>query len=331
MAWEQKRFHKLALQDLCYYEIREQFGLSAQMAIRALGKVADAYTLDKKTKRQFKKHGAFPYDDRILSYRLDDQAVSIWTLNGREIIPFEAGAGQLEMLRSQQGESDLSFVRGEFYLLATCEIEVSEPEEVVDYLGVDLGIANIATTGDGQRYSGKTIQSVRHRHRSLRRKLQKKGTKSAKRLLKHLSGKENRFATDVNHCISKAIVIEAQRTGRGVAIEELTGIRERVRFRKPQRVKLHSWSFAQLGFFLDYKSELYGVPFARVDPRNTSRQCSNPECKHIARANRPNQSTFRCQVCGFSLHADHNAAINIGRRASVNAPHAASDLGTIPA
>ena len=62
--------------------------------------------------------------------------------------------------------------------------------------------------------------------------------------------KEQRFAADINHQISKSIVAEAKRTGRGIAIEQLGGIRERVRFRKPQRATLHWWAFDQLGRFL---------------------------------------------------------------------------------
>ncbi len=124
---------------------------------------------------------------------------------------------------------------------------VREPDA---FLGVDLGIANIATTNDGTRYSGKRLNAVRHRNRELRRRLQAKQTTSAKRLLKARRRKESRFARDVNHVISKSIVAEAARTGQGIALEDLQGIRDRVRLRKPQRVTLHSWSFHQLGQFI---------------------------------------------------------------------------------
>ena len=225
--------------------------------------------------------------------------------------------------------SDLAFIRGEFYLFAVCDIASPQPEAVADYMGVDLGIANIATTDDGERYSGKTVNRVRHRYRRIRRKLQKKGTKSAKRLLKKRSGKERRFANDVNHCVSKAIVKKAKRTERGIALEELTGIRSRVRLRKSQRTQLHSWSFADLGSKIGYKAKMYGVPLVYVDPRNTSRQCSG--CGHIDKGNRKTQDKFLCIACGFSAHADVNAAVNIGRRGSVNAPYAVSELGENPA
>lgn len=320
LAWSEKTFNKLKLQKRCYYDIRETFGLSAQMTIRALGKVADSYKKDKATKRQFKKHGAFPYDARLLSYDVEQQTVSIRTLAGRQQMAFEAGQHQLDLLQHQQGESDLVFIRGHFYLLATCDVPEEQHRVTDNFLGVDMGIVNLATTHDGERYSGKHLNRVRNRNLRLRRKLQKKGTKSAKRLLKKRSGREKRFAQDVNHCISKAIVEKAKRTGHGIGLEDLTGIRERVRLRKSQRTQLHSWNFADLGHKIIYKAFRKGVPLRLVDPAYTSQQCSC--CGHIDKKNRPNQSTFQCTSCGFSAHADVNAAINIGRRASVNAPYA---------
>lgn len=110
--------------------------------------------------------------------------------------------------------------------------------------------------------------------RELRQKLQKKNTKSAKRLLRKRARTESRFAADVNHQISKRIVAEAERTGRGIAVEELTGIRERVRLRKPQRATHASWAFAQLGVFLSYKAARAGVPLVHVDPAYTSQRCT---------------------------------------------------------
>jgi putative transposase len=156
-------------------------------------------------------------------------------------------------------------------------------------------------------------------------KLQAKGTKSAKRLLKKRARKEARFAADVNHCIAKRIVTEAERTGRGIALEDLTGIRARVRLRKPQRVTLHSWAFAQLGQYIAYKAALAGIPVVYVDPAYTSLMCS--DCGHISKKNRPGQATFRCTSCGFAEHADVNAARNIASRGAADwaVSHAADD------
>lgn len=221
VAWESKTFRQFGIHKLTYKDVRSKFGLTAQMAVRAMGKVADAYKLDNKRQRSFKKMGAFPYDLRILSWRLTDQTVSIWTLEGRQRMPFLAGERQLELLQSQRGETDLAYIDGEFYLFTTCDVEEPEPIDVDEYLGVDMGIAQIATDADGNMYAGGTVNGLRKRHARLRGKLQQKGTKSSRRLLKKRRRKEQRFANDVNHCISKELVLRAERTGRGIAVEEL--------------------------------------------------------------------------------------------------------------
>ena len=317
-AWETKIYRQYDLHHKCYQAVREQFGLSAQVTVRVIAKVADAYKLDRKTKRTFRATGSIAYDDRILTWRLQDQTVSIWTVNGRLRIPFACGEQQLELLQTRQGESDLGFYKGLFFLSATCEVDEPKPIDVEGALGVDLGVVNIAVDSDGQVHSASHINNVRYRHRRLRAKLQARGTRSAKRKLKRLSGKERRFAKDTNHCISKKLVAKAKDTNRAIAMEDLEGIRERVTVRRKQRTTLHNWAFFQLRSFVTYKAKRVGMPVFLVDPRNTSRTC--PECGHVDKANRPSQSKFSCMVCGFAGLADHIAAINIGRRAVVNPP-----------
>jgi putative transposase len=296
-AWKTKTFRQYDLHPRCYRGMREQFGLSAQVAVRTIAKVADAYKLDRQTQRTFKTTGSIAYDDRILSWRLQDQSVSIWTVNGRLRIPF--------------------------FLSATCEVDEPKPVDMEGALGVDLGVTNIAVDSDGQVHSASHINNVRHRQRRLRAKLQAKGTRSAKRKLKRLSGKERRFAKDTNHCIRKKLVAKAKDTNRAIALEDLGGIRERVTVRRSQRATLHSWAFYQLSAFVTYKAKRASVPVFLVDPRNTSRTC--PACGHIDRANRVSQSKFSCVVCGFAGLDDHIAAVNIGRRAAVNPPIVAPD------
>lgn len=328
-AWEAKSFGRVPVHKLTYNNVREQFGLAAQVAVRCIGKVVDAYKLDKKRLRSFKPHGAIAYDSRILTYKCDQQLVSIWSIARRLTIPFQAGPRQLELLQHQQGESDLAYIRGEFYLFATCDVEEPTPDDVAGYLGVDLGVTNIATDSDGDIHSASHVNNVRVRYAKLRRKRQKKGTKSAKRLLKKRSGRERRFTNDVNHCISKQLVKKAKGTQRGIALEDLTGIRNRVTVRKSQRRLLHSWTFSDLRLKIVYKGQRYGVPVVYVDPRNTSRECS--VCGCVDKRNRPSQSKFLCISCGHAAHADINAARNISGRASVNAPYAVSDMGVNPA
>jgi IS605 OrfB family transposase len=276
----------------------------------------------------FRWQAAQPYDARMLSWQQDARTVSIWTVAGRlKNVAYTGSPGQLKAVAQLPvGECDLVHRDGMWFLYAS--VEVAEPE-LIDpqgFLGVDMGIANIAYDCDGNRYAGTRLNGYRRRQARLRRRLQAKDTKSARRLLARRRGKEARHAANVNHCIAKTIVTEAERTGRGIAVEDLTGIRERVRLRKPQRVTLSSWSFHQLGAFLGYKARRGGVPVVEVDPRYTSQTCNR--CGHRDKRNRPDQETFRCRSCGVVAHADHNAALNIAQRGvegwgAVNHPHAA--------
>ncbi len=322
IAWGTQTFRQFDLHHAGYYAARERFGLAAQMVIRVIAKVADGYKLDKKTKRTFRPLGSIALDKKILAYKTAN-TVSIWTVDGRQTIPFVGGERQLALLQNRQGEADLVYRNGEYFLYQTCDVATPDLEPVEEFLGVDLGVINIAVDSDTTVHAGKAVNNVRHRNRRLRTKLQKKGTKAARRKLKKLSGKERRFAKHVNHEISREIVETAERTAPrrqpGIALEELGGIRERIRARRGQRAILHSWSFSQLRLFIEYKAQRAGVPVVAVDPRNTSRQC--PCCGHIDKANRPNQSTFSCVQCGFSGFADHVAATNISCRAAVSRPN----------
>jgi len=323
-AWEHQVFGQWSLHRALYYEVREQFGLSAQVTVRAIAKVADAYKLNRNRQRTFRPTGAIAYDERILRWLMADSAVSIWTLAGRQTIPFVCGERQRKLLATQQGESDLALLDGKWYLFATCNVEEPEYIDVVGVLGCDLGIVNILADSDGKTYSGSQVNGLRRRHRRLRQRLQSKGSKAAWRLLKRRSGKEARFAKDVNHRISKQVVQTAQGTGRAIALEELGGIRDRVTVRRGQRATLHSWSFFQLRAFIEYKAKLAGVPVIPVDPRNTSRTC--PVCGCIDKANRCTQASFLCVSCGYSGPADTIAAGNIARRAAVSRPYFSATL-----
>ncbi len=237
------------------------------------------------------------------------------------------------MLTRTRGQCDLLYRarRHTFFLAITVDAPEPTPDEVSEFLGVDLGVVNIATTSDGEilNHGPKMIHAhvntVRARYFRLRGKLQKKGTKSAKRLLKKRSGRELRFARDTNHCISKALVSTAQGTGRGLALENLKNIRSRVTVRgKRQRRVLHSWGFFQLRAFIAYKAALAGVRVTLVNPAYTSQTCS--QCGHCEKANRRTQACFLCQSCGYACHADVNAAVNISR-AAVIPPNAAPLAG----
>jgi putative transposase len=319
VAWETQTFRQFPIHRLTYQAVRDTFGLAAQLTVRCIAKVADAYKLDQKQRRTFKPLGAIAFDDRILAYTRSNTAVSIWTLAGRQTISFVCGERQRALLAAQRGETDLACVGGVWYLFATCEVENPEPIDVEGTLGIDLGVTNIAVDSDGGVHSGKAIKNVRYRHRRLRNKLQNKGTLGSRRRLRKLAGQERRFATWVNHNLSKRIVAKAERTKRAIALENLTHIRTRIRAKRSQRATLHSWSFAQLRDFISYKAQLRGIPVHVIDPRNTSREC--PVCGHTAKANRKTQASFVCTSCGFAGPADVIAAGNIAGRAVVNPPY----------
>ncbi|SER01057.1 RNA-guided endonuclease InsQ/TnpB family protein [Lentzea albida] len=241
--------------------------------------------------------------------------MSIWTTAGRvKGIGFTGSPDQLTTVRERRrGESDLVCDNGMWFLLATCEIPERERFEPVDWIGVDRGIVNLATTSDGHNFQGRRLSRYRRWHARKRAELNSRNTKSAKRRLKRRAKKESRHATCVNHKISKEIVAVAERTGRGVAIEELGGIRERVRLNRRQRATLSSWPFHRLGAFMAYKARRAGVPFQAVDARHTSQMC--PRCRHTAKNNRPTRDVFLCRRCGLAGPADVVAAVNVRTRA----------------
>lgn len=320
VAYAHRCANKVELQKLVYADTRSRFGLSAQMTIRAIAKVTEVYKRDKTIRPRFRPHGAIVYDQRILSWKGPDR-VSILTLDGREVMPWIAGAYQQARLNRVRGQADLLYRDGKFFLLVVVDVGNTEPFDHGGFLGVDLGLKNIAADSDGETFSGAHVANLRARHARLRAKLQAKGSKSAKRLLRKRRAKERRFARDVNHRISKLLVRKAKDTGRGIALEDLKGIRDRTTVPRQQRRAHHSWSFHQLRFFLTYKAGLVGVPIVVVDPRNTSRTC--PCCGTIDKRNRPTRDRFACVSCGFAAPADHTAARIIAGRAEVMPPHAA--------
>jgi len=321
IAWESKTFRQYDLHKLAYHDTREETGLTAQMVVRCIAKVADAYKLDNETQRVFRKHGAIAYDDRLLSWYTDKRQVSIWSVGGRLRVDYKGGQRQLELLKYRKGETDLVYRKGAFYLLAVCDIPNPDERDVDTALGIDMGVVNIAVTNDGDIFTSEAIEKNRRKHHRLRRDLQRNKSRSTRKKLKRLSGRQRNFQKDVNHRISKRLVELAERTHRMIAIEDLEGIQKRARaVRKEQRGKHSNWSFGQLRDFLTYKAKMAGVKLVVVDPRYTSQRCA--ACGHIAKENRRSQSQFSCVACGHTAHADVNAAANISRLGcSFNQPH----------
>lgn len=303
----QYNLHKLA-----YADLRRKFGLAAQVAVRCIAKVADAFKVSRKTAPRFRRDAAQPYDDRIFRFT-GDGSLSIWTLEGRIKVGFTTGERQKALLAYRRGEADLALIRGKWFMICTCDIPETETFDPEDWLGIDLGIVNLAADSDGENWGGATVELVRRIFAHRRRNLQRNGTRAARRKLNCLKGKQARFQAATNHAISKAIVQKAQRTGRGIALEDLKGIRGRVTARRRQRARMANWGFHQLGGFVRYKAALMGVPVLMVDPRDTSRRCSC--CGTVDKASRRSRDQFVCISCGHAAPADTNAAVNIRSRA----------------
>jgi putative transposase len=310
IAFDDKTANVFELRRLVYHEVRAKFGLSSQQAQLAIKAVSDAYKRDTSIKVSFRKHAAIAYDIRTMGFKGIDR-VSLLTLEGRIVVPFILGQYQADRISHAKGQCDLVLRRdGKWFLIVTVDVPEGSPIPVTDFIGVDLGIANIATDSDGNQHSGKPVDDVRKRHNLQRKRLGKKNTKGAKKKLKRVAGKEARFRKETNHLISKGLVESAKGTNRGIGLEELKHIRARITARGGEaKNRLGGWSFAQLGSFIDYKARLAGIPVVCIDPRNTSRSCS--ECGHRERANRKTQGEFSCKACGMSMNADRNAALNI--------------------
>jgi putative transposase len=326
IAFERKLANKFTLQKLCYAELRERFGLPADTAIRCIAQVVEAHKRDKDKKPRFPKHSAVPFSmGKNIGFKGPDR-VSISTLEGRVVVPFVMGKYQADRFGFGKGQCDLVLRKdGKWFLLVTVDVPDGTKTPATDFLGVDLGVENIAVDSDETVHSGKPIDAKRFAYARRRKAIGKKSKgaprKQRRRLHKAIKTgeqKESRYRRDVNHCISKRLVAKAKDTGRGIAVEDLKGIRDRTQFRKPQRFRMGGWAFFQLRSFLAYKAVLAGVDMVTVDPRNTSRTCS--VCGHCEQANRKSQAEFECRSCGHQDHADLNAARNIRARAVVNSP-----------
>jgi IS605 OrfB family transposase len=318
--------NELAMQSLVYNDVRARFGLSAQMAIHAIRRVSGNRKTAKQKNKPVKKFASTSatYDIRTFSFREKDWTVSLTMIGGRERFPLAIGNYQLSLLKGQMPKTATLVKRndGSYYLNIQLESQPEKPGDTDKVLGVDLGRTDIAHTSQGESFSGKDITKLRDKYTNLRARLQHeaaKGTRSTRRrcrqLLQQLSGKERRFQAQVNHTISYRLVQQAKQTNQAIALETLTGIRERTNElprSKTERRRSNSWAFFQLRAFLGYKAIKFGVKLVLVDPRYTSQTCHH--CLHIhpvrGESYRSGKS-FRCGHCGWHGDADLNGAKNI--------------------
>jgi len=175
---------------------------------------------DLSRKVSFRPLAAIPFDVRTMSFKGLDR-VSLLTLAGRILVPMLVGRYQAERIPRAKGQCDLVSRKGKWFLFVTIDVPEGSPTDPDDFLGVDLGVEEIATDSDGNRHSGSDVEDVRRKHNLQRKRLQRRGTKGSRKKLKRVSGKEARFRRHKNHVISKRIVESAKGTGRGIAVEDL--------------------------------------------------------------------------------------------------------------
>jgi IS605 OrfB family transposase len=304
--------NKIKVQRAAYTEIRQRFGLPANLAIRAIARACAALKVPSKMHSAFKPASA-DFDARVFAFQESNGTFGLTLLPGRTRIASALGDRQRSMLKGRKPTSAILVKRrdGDYFLHVAIEEESPDPPQPSDFLGIDLGIINLATTSEGQTFSGEAVNRNRRRRATARKQHQRKGTKRAKRKLKAMAGRQRRYQAWINHQISKQIVANAKALGIGIALEDLQGIRDRIETTvgKALRRRLGNWSFHQLRTFIIYKAALAGVPVVFVDPKYTSQTCA--ECGHRDRRNRQRQSEFSCTACNHEANADVNAARNI--------------------
>jgi IS605 OrfB family transposase len=303
--------NKIEVQEACYHTVRAEFGLSANLTIRAIARACTALKVPNRCDSMFNPT-SIDYDVRIFRFHENDWTFGLTLLQGRERFATSVGDFQRDALRDQYPTSATLVKRpdGGYFLHVQIKDEAPESITVSDVIGVDLGVVNLAVDSDGEVFSGAKVEEVRKRYGKHRRNLNRCGSKSARRHLRKIRKKEARFRANENHRITKCIVEKAKDTGSVIALEDLQGIGSRTTARGPDQLnRLKGWAFHQLRGFLTYKAARAGVPVVFIDPRNTSRTCS--QCGHCEKANRRSRDQFVCRACGHESPADENAARNI--------------------
>lgn len=316
---------KTALHELTYQQVREEtHGLNADLvcaarnyAVDAVRGIVSAWQKGKYARPPTFTADTIVYNKNAVTYHCDHCTLA--TVNGRVnadyVLPSEGKNPQTKYLRGEEWElreSTLHYRGGDFYLhVGVAKEEDDEPQageaEGGTVLGVDLGVETIAATSTGRMWSGGYLNHRRREYEKTRGSLQKIGTESARRTIDLIGDRESRWAEDYLHCISKALVQEAiTHDCSTIVFEDLTDIRKRISGGKA----FHVWASRRLYEYVEYKATEYGITTTQVDPAYTSQRCS--KCGHIDRRNRPRQEHFECQKCGYEVHADYNAAKNIG-------------------
>ncbi len=311
-----------SIQAVCYQDVKERFGLTANHVVRACARVGANRLTAKHKRKKVKgfKPTSFDCDARTFRFIEQGYIVSLSTTGKRVKIPMRVSNYHIGKLKGQNPTSAqvCQHKDGDWYVHIQLKSETPKPIKTGKVIGVDFGRRDIAVTSTNKSWSGKEIQDKRDKYARVRASLQKKatqGTRSTRRrcrqILQRLSGRERRYQQWLNHNISKAIISEAKQTQSFIAIEDLTGIRERTNQKprnKTERRRSNSWAFYQLRTFLEYKGIKEGVEVIAVNPAYTSQSCHC--CLHIGRRN---NKSFKCSnnACGWIGDADLNGSLMI--------------------
>mgnify|MGYP001481483063 CR=1 FL=1 len=315
-GWEMKRINGVDLHHETYYKEKDYTDLPAQLICSARAKATESLKSARTKLRKGEKaslprcrtHQSIRYDANSCTIWFDRKEATLSTVKGRVKVRLTIPKYYENRLGWKVCSADLCVHRDKRpYLHVVVQWDEPTPE-ITQYCGIDFGVCRPAVTSDNQFYGERSWTRTSNKIYKLREALKAKGTDSAKRHLKRLGSRENRFRRDCDHVVSKRLV-QQHPQGTCFVVEDLTGINRRVKVRREQRHVRHSWSFARLKFFLEYKARLRGGALVSVDPRYTSRKCS--VCGHISKKNRLAQSDFCCEACGYQLNADLNAARNI--------------------
>lgn len=316
-----KNLKQFSLNQILYSTLREQFGLRSQMAQSVFKTVIARYkTILETQKKWIKPSFDKPQYDLVWNrdYSLTQNCFSVNTLNGRIKLPYFAKgmSKYFDHTTYKFGTAKLVNKRGKYFLHipVSYEVEESNVSDICNVVGIDRGINFVVATYDSKHksgfVSGRAIKQKRAHYSKLRKELQKRQTPSARRRLKAIGQRENRWMQDVNHCISKALV-ESNPKHTLFVLEDLTGIRnvtERVKTK--DRYVSVSWSFYDLEQKLIYKAKQNQSTVIKVDPRYTSQCC--PVCGHIEKSNRNKKiHLFTCKNCGYKSNDDRIGAMNL--------------------
>lgn len=322
-AWEHRTISQKALHQLVYRRLRDEYRVKSQMAQSSIIRVIGNYRTIKEahgspwaaSRPEYRSSGydlVWNHDYSILK----DGRLSINTLNGRIKIPVDWTHVPEEYRHGKFGTARLLNRNGKWLLLIPSTVELPDLPRPQQVVGVDMGVRFLATTYDSEGrtvfYDGKEVKRRREHYKKLRASLQKKGTRSARRRLRNIGRRENRWMRDVNHQVSKALV-NRQSKPTLFALENLSGVRGATeKVRKRDRYVQVSWAFYQLRQMIEYKAAQAGHSVVAVDPRYTSQTC--PTCGLVRKANRRKKThEYQCSNCGYRSNDDRMAAMNIQR------------------